>query len=117
MTGAGLAQMDMDLVKFIVNAFKIYYPNLLSWLLVYNMPWILQGTHSLSLIHTLTHSHTRSLIHTLTHTLTDTLTHSHIHSFTHSLIHPLTHTLTHSHTAAWKIVQSWLNERAASKVK
>ena len=43
MNGAGLAQMDMDLVRFIVNAFKIYYPNLLSWLLIYNMPWVLQG--------------------------------------------------------------------------
>lgn len=46
MTGAGLAQMDMDLIKFVVNSFKIYYPNLLSWLLVYNMPWILQGTQA-----------------------------------------------------------------------
>lgn len=43
MTGAGLAQMDMDLVRFIVNSFKIYFPDLLAWLLVYNMPWILQG--------------------------------------------------------------------------
>ncbi len=43
MNGAGLAQMDMDLIRFIVNAFKIYYPNLLSWMLIFNMPWILQG--------------------------------------------------------------------------
>ena len=43
MTGAGLAQMDMDLVRFVVNSFKIYFPNILAWLLVYNMPWVLQG--------------------------------------------------------------------------
>ena len=43
MTGAGLAQMDMDLVRFVVNSFKIYFPNILAALLVYNMPWVLQG--------------------------------------------------------------------------
>ena len=43
MTGAGLAQMDMDLVRFVVNCFKIYFPNILAALLVYNMPWVLQG--------------------------------------------------------------------------
>ena len=43
MTGAGLAQMDMDLVRFVVNSFKIYFPNILAGLLVYNMPWVLQG--------------------------------------------------------------------------
>jgi hypothetical protein len=45
MTGAGLAQMDMDLVRFVVNSFKIYFPNILAALLVYNMPWVLQGTY------------------------------------------------------------------------
>ena len=43
MTGAGLSNMDMDLVRFVVNCFKIYFPDLLQWLLVYNMPWVLQG--------------------------------------------------------------------------
>ena len=43
MTGAGLSNMDMELVRFVVNCFKIYFPDLLQWLLVYNMPWVLQG--------------------------------------------------------------------------
>ena len=43
MAGSGLAQMDMGLMRFIVNCFKIYFPNILALLLVYNMPWILQG--------------------------------------------------------------------------
>ena len=43
MSGAGLNQMDMDLVRFIINCFKIYFPDLLEWLLVFNIPWILQG--------------------------------------------------------------------------
>ena len=43
MTGSGLAQMDMELIRFIVTCFKLYFPDLLGFLLVYNMPWILQG--------------------------------------------------------------------------
>ena len=30
MAGAGLAQMDMDLMRFIVNCFKTYFPSLLG---------------------------------------------------------------------------------------
>ena len=52
MTGSGLAQMDMELMRFIVNCFKIYFPDLLSVLLVYNMPWILQGLILSSIQHT-----------------------------------------------------------------
>ena len=43
MNDAGLANMDMDLMRFIVNCFKIYFPDLLGSLLIFNMPWILQG--------------------------------------------------------------------------
>lgn len=45
MIDAGLSNMDMELVRFIVNCFKIYFPDLLEWLLVLNMPWILQGVY------------------------------------------------------------------------
>ena len=51
MTGAGLAQMDMDLVRFVVNCFKIYFPNILAALLVYNMPWVLQGINDITIAH------------------------------------------------------------------
>lgn len=43
MNGCGLSQMDMELMRFIVNCFKIYFPDMLAMLLVFNMPWILQG--------------------------------------------------------------------------
>ena len=43
MTGSGLSQMDMELMRFIVNCFKLYFPDLLAILLVFNIPWILQG--------------------------------------------------------------------------
>ena len=35
--------MDMEMVRFFVNCFKIYFPDAIQWLLVYNMPWVLQG--------------------------------------------------------------------------
>jgi hypothetical protein len=43
MEGAGLSNMDMELVRFVINCFKIYFPDLLQWMLVFNMPWVLQG--------------------------------------------------------------------------
>lgn len=71
--------MDMELVRFIVNCFKIYFPDLLEWLLVYNMPWILQGEKALPWYQC------------------------------PSFLPPP--------VAAWKIVQSWLTDGAAAKVK
>ncbi len=32
MEGAGLSNMDMNLIRFVVNCFKIYFPNLLGQL-------------------------------------------------------------------------------------
>ncbi|XP_032242168.2 motile sperm domain-containing protein 2 [Nematostella vectensis] len=41
MQETGLANMDMEFVKFIITCFTNYYPNTLSWLLVIELPWIL----------------------------------------------------------------------------
>ena len=60
MSQCGLSNMDMDFIKFLITCFKCYYPSMLGeeteclycigmllffigWLLVFEMPWILQG--------------------------------------------------------------------------
>lgn len=40
MTEAGLSNLDMDFIRFILTSFKLYYPTLLEKLLIYEMPWI-----------------------------------------------------------------------------
>ncbi|XP_066287770.1 motile sperm domain-containing protein 2-like [Branchiostoma lanceolatum] len=41
MMESGLGNMDMDFIRFLINCFKNYFPNQLAYLLVYEMPWIL----------------------------------------------------------------------------
>uniref|UniRef100_A0A6G1SQ07 Motile sperm domain-containing protein 2 n=1 Tax=Aceria tosichella TaxID=561515 RepID=A0A6G1SQ07_9ACAR len=41
-TGAGLANADMELLLFIINTLKSYFPKGLSYFLVHEMPWILK---------------------------------------------------------------------------
>lgn len=45
MQGSGLNNMDMEYTKYLINIFKYYYPNALNYILVYEMPWILNGKH------------------------------------------------------------------------
>ncbi|XP_021356599.1 motile sperm domain-containing protein 2-like isoform X2 [Mizuhopecten yessoensis] len=40
MSQAGLSNLDMDLIKFVITCFKIYYPTLLGYMLIYEMPWL-----------------------------------------------------------------------------
>ena len=40
-SGAGLKNVDMDMIKFLINIFQNYYPNMLGKILVYDLPWIL----------------------------------------------------------------------------
>ncbi|PFX33405.1 Motile sperm domain-containing protein 2 [Stylophora pistillata] len=44
MQDTGLANMDMDFVKFIISCFRDYFPWTLAWLLIVEMPWILAAT-------------------------------------------------------------------------
>lgn len=43
MMDTGLSNIDLEYTKTIVNTFKLYYPNSLNWILVYEMPWIMNG--------------------------------------------------------------------------
>ncbi|ESP03679.1 hypothetical protein LOTGIDRAFT_237580 [Lottia gigantea] len=40
MSDAGLSNLDMDLIKYIITCFKYYFPTFLSYMLIYEMPWI-----------------------------------------------------------------------------
>ncbi|XP_034659088.1 motile sperm domain-containing protein 2 isoform X2 [Drosophila subobscura] len=43
MAGTGLATMDLDFVKRIVETFKMYYPNALNYILVFELAWVLNA--------------------------------------------------------------------------
>ncbi|EDW50635.1 motile sperm domain-containing protein 2 isoform X1 [Drosophila sechellia] len=43
MAGTGLATMDLDFVKRIVETFKQYYPNTLNYILVFELAWVLNA--------------------------------------------------------------------------
>ncbi|CAL1537982.1 unnamed protein product, partial [Lymnaea stagnalis] len=40
MSSCGLANLDIDFVKYIISCFKFYYPTFLAYMLIYDMPWI-----------------------------------------------------------------------------
>lgn len=40
MTDTGIANMDLDLIKFIVTCFVQYFPSYLAYLLIFDMPWL-----------------------------------------------------------------------------
>ncbi|KAK3100204.1 hypothetical protein FSP39_016243 [Pinctada imbricata] len=40
MSGAGISNLDMEMIKFVITSFKIYYPKLLGFMLIYEMPWL-----------------------------------------------------------------------------
>lgn len=44
LTDAGLSNVDMDLTKHIITTLKNYYPFSLNYILVYDLPWILNAT-------------------------------------------------------------------------
>lgn len=43
MTETGLSNLDMDFVKYIILLFKSYYPEFLNYIIVFEMPWILNA--------------------------------------------------------------------------
>lgn len=43
MDGSGLSNMDMELVKYLINLFKSYYPLFLNYIIIFNMPWVLSA--------------------------------------------------------------------------
>ncbi|XP_055377202.1 motile sperm domain-containing protein 2-like isoform X4 [Condylostylus longicornis] len=43
MSSAGLSNMDMDFTKRTIDTFKYYYPNSLNYIIIFEMPWILNA--------------------------------------------------------------------------
>ncbi len=41
--GCGLKNMDMELIQYMIQVFKDYYPWSLNYILVFEMPWVLNG--------------------------------------------------------------------------
>jgi len=41
--GCGLKNMDMELIQYMINVFKDYYPDVLNYILVFEMPWVLNA--------------------------------------------------------------------------
>ena len=45
MVNSGLKNMDLEYIKLLINILKSYYPNSLSYILVYDMPWVMSGEY------------------------------------------------------------------------
>lgn len=43
MQGAGVSNMDMAYTKMMISIFKNYYPNSMNYLLVFEMPFLMNG--------------------------------------------------------------------------
>ncbi|XP_044270379.1 motile sperm domain-containing protein 2-like [Tribolium madens] len=43
MEGCGLANMDLEFTKYLIGLFKQYYPYFLNYILIFEMPWILNA--------------------------------------------------------------------------
>lgn len=41
--GCGLKNMDMELIQYMINVFKFNYPHVLNYILVLEMPWVLNA--------------------------------------------------------------------------
>jgi hypothetical protein len=43
MTDAGYSNLDMEMIRFVVNCLKTYYPGLIDYMIIYQMPFIFNG--------------------------------------------------------------------------
>lgn len=43
MADTGLSNMDMEFTKYLIGLFKTYYPNYLNYIIIYEMPWVLNA--------------------------------------------------------------------------
>lgn len=43
MMETGLANMDMEFTKYLISLNKLYYPSFVNYILIYEMPWVLNG--------------------------------------------------------------------------
>lgn len=47
MADTGLNNMDMDFTKYIISLFKQYFPHFLNYIVIFEMPWILNGKRNI----------------------------------------------------------------------
>lgn len=47
MQDSGMSNMDLDYTRYVINLFKLYYPNSLNYILVYELPWVLTGDYTI----------------------------------------------------------------------
>ncbi|KAG0725359.1 Motile sperm domain-containing protein 2 [Chionoecetes opilio] len=43
MCDTGMKNMDMEFIQYMINLFKSYYPWVLNYIIVFEMPWLLNG--------------------------------------------------------------------------
>lgn len=43
MMGSGLSNLDMEFTNYLINLLKMYYPAFLNYIIIYEMPWVLNG--------------------------------------------------------------------------
>ncbi|XP_054012731.1 motile sperm domain-containing protein 2-like [Hylaeus anthracinus] len=44
MADTGIMNMDMELVKYLISLCKNYYPNFLNYIIIFELPWLLNAT-------------------------------------------------------------------------
>ncbi|XP_048350164.1 motile sperm domain-containing protein 2 [Sphaerodactylus townsendi] len=47
MAETGLSNMDLDFVRYIISCFKVYYPNYLTKIVIFELPWIMNAAFKL----------------------------------------------------------------------
>ncbi|EZA54168.1 hypothetical protein DMN91_000417 [Ooceraea biroi] len=43
MAESGLSNLDMEFTKYLIGLFKSYYPNFLNYIIIFEMPWVLNA--------------------------------------------------------------------------
>lgn len=52
MMGSGLSNLDMEFTNYLINLLKMYYPAFLNYIIIFEMPWVLNGKLLLKFIFT-----------------------------------------------------------------
>ena len=52
---AGLKNMDMEFTQFMINVMKDYYPDPLNYIIVFEMPWVLNAAFKIIKVKILIH--------------------------------------------------------------
>ncbi|KAL7299847.1 hypothetical protein TKK_0007181 [Trichogramma kaykai] len=47
MIDSGISNMDMELTKYLIGLFKNYYPNFLNYIIILEMPWVLNAAFNI----------------------------------------------------------------------